>query len=377
MGSKIAMLNAGLSEAIDSTLKVGPARFVDLFSGSGAVARWVAVNYALPVEAVDTQEYAKVLSGAIIERNEKASASVLNDWIMASHDMYLSRSSDFELNNDGQFSSAAVYAERDKARFIDTPGFVARQYGGHYYSLKQGIAFDCLLECLPPSAAERSVALAAVIESASSCAASPGHTAQPFQPSTNLVKHIESAWKRDPFAFVARKADSFAARYALSSGGRAWRADALGYVRDMLPENSVVFCDPPYSEVQYSRFYHVLEGIAVGGWQDVHGAGRAPSGEHRFSSAFSSRKDSSAAFSDLFQALAAKSATVILTFPNHDCSNGQSSEALRLLAHPWYEVAITSVEVTHSSLGASEISGGGRVPRKNVKESVMVLSPIR
>lgn len=379
MGSKISMLNAGLSNIIAESLDLKPRRFVDLFSGSGAVARWVAQNHSVPVDSVDSQLYAKVLGAAIIERDEKASASVLNDWIMSSQDLYLKRSRGMPPLPDEVLDRDAVYRQRAEVEVIDLPGFIARDYGGHYFSINQGIAFDCLLENLPDSRPERLVALAAVIESASSCAASPGHTAQPFQPTTNLVKHIDDAWRRDPFVFVARKADAFARRYALTSGGKAFQRDALVFAKDEVAARSVVFCDPPYSEVQYSRFYHVLEGIARGGWDEVYGAGRAPLGVDRFSSSFSSRRGSTAAFGELFRSLAEKSATVILTFPNHECSNGQSAESLVSLAQEWFSVSSTAVEVSHSSLGASPASRGkrgNRVPRRDVKESVLLLSPL-
>lgn len=374
------MLDSGLSGIISDSLISEPVKFVDLFSGSGAVARWVAENHLVPVECVDSQLYAKVLGAAIIERSEKAAASVLNDWIMSSQDLYHKRISDLQRLPNHALDSDTVYRQRAEAGSIDLPGFIARDYGGHYFSIDQGIAFDSLLETLPEGKSERLVALAALIESASSCAASPGHTAQPFQPTTNLLKHIDDAWHRDPFVYVARKADSFARRYALAGGGKAFKQDALLYAKDNVVPGSVVFCDPPYSEVQYSRFYHVLEGIARGGWGEVHGAGRAPLGVDRFSSSFSSRRGSTAAFSELFHSLAENSATVIMTFPDHECSNGQSSKSLMSLAEEWFRVSSTEVEVSHSSLGASPTSRGNRgnrVPRRDVKESVLFFSPLQ
>ncbi|MDM7990710.1 DNA adenine methylase [Arthrobacter sp. zg-Y877] len=376
MGSKTSMLQAGLSGIISENLGLRPPRFVDLFAGSGAVARWVAENHDVPVDAVDTQLYGKLLSGVIIERHEKASASILNDWIVASRDLHSKRSSGLRPTDDRTLNSDAVYLEREEAEQIRFPGFVARQYGGHYYSINQGIALDCLLECLPSDGPERLVALAAVIETASSCAASPGHTAQPFQPTGNLLRHIGDAWRRDPFIFVSRKSDMFARRFALARGGKAFQQDALLHAQNNIEDGSVVFCDPPYSEVQYSRFYHVLEGIARGGWDRVYGAGRAPQGAERFSSRFSSRKDSTSAFTELFRLLAARSTTVLMTFPNHACSNGQSAESLIALAEGWFKVSSTAVDVIHSSLGASQVSGGNRVPRRGVEESVIVLKPL-
>jgi adenine-specific DNA-methyltransferase len=46
-----------------------------------------------------------------------------------------------------------------------------------------------------------------------------------------------------------------------------------------LQESDLVFIDPPYSGVQYSRFYHVLETIADGGRGPVTEVGRYPTPE--------------------------------------------------------------------------------------------------
>lgn len=376
MGSKVAMLDLGLSDIISNTISLGASRFIDLFSGSGSVARWVAENHAIPVDSVDSQLYAKALSGAIIERSEEADLNILMDWISSSRSLHDRRRKGLTTLPDVALDSTAVYRQRSEAEQIEHSGFIARDYGGHYFSLDQALALDCLMENLPETGPERSVALASVIEAASMCAASPGHTAQPFQPTGNLIKHIDSAWRRDPFSFASRQAISLASRFSLASGGNAFQRDALIFARNNISERSVVFCDPPYSDVQYSRFYHVLEGIARGGWSDVHGAGRAPIGSVRFSSTFSSRKMSTDAFTELFSNLAQNSATVILTFPNQECSNGQSAESLSNIASQWFEVASTPVDVTHSSLGSPVVSAGNRMPRKTVEESVMVFSPL-
>ena len=375
MGSKISMMNVGLSEIISQTIDASVTRFVDLFSGSGAVARQVAESCAVPVDAVDSQLYAKVLSGAVTMRTAKADLSVINDWVTASRELHRRRTEHLISIIDDKFNGDIVHQQRLQALQIESAGFITRHYGGHYFSLDQAIALDCLYVNLPKSKAERSVALAAILESASMCSASPGHTAQPFQPTSNLIKHIGLAWRRDPFVFAERQALSLSGRYAAAPGGTASQQDSLHFVKNDIAEGSVVFCDPPYSEVQYSRFYHVLEGIARGGWSEVSGAGRAPSWSARFSSTFSSRRGSTDAFTELFSSLAQKSATVILTFPDHMCSNGQSADSLSDLAKNWFEISSTQVDVSHSSLGSPRSSKGNRVPRRDVKESVMVFTP--
>ncbi|WP_442977826.1 DNA adenine methylase [Salinibacterium sp. CAN_S4] len=66
--------------------------------------------------------------------------------------------------------------------------------------------------------------------------------------------------------------------------GRTIVGDGVKSATKKLAGGDSIFCDPPYSDAQYSRFYHVLEGIARGGWDQVLGAGRAPIGSDRPSS---------------------------------------------------------------------------------------------
>lgn len=370
------MLKVGLADQIAAAIDSSDRVFVDLFAGAGSVAHWVAENHKLVTQSVDTQLYSAILCSAIIERTQPADCTVLEEWLAASRKMYEDFTSYLPTHAESSFMADEVHRHRRLALDLPALGPIARHYGGHYYSLKQAVALDCLGQNLPMSGAERSIAQASIIEAASMCAASPGHTAQPFQPTSNLLGHIEVAWGRDPFVYASRHALSLASRHALAPRGRSFQSDALDFIKTDLTDKSVVFCDPPYSEVQYSRFYHVLEGVARGGWPSVSGAGRAPDIDMRFASSFSAKGGSRTAFENLFSSLAMKSATVVLTFPNHSCSNGQSASTLAAMASRWFSVSESLLEVNHSSLGAS---GGGtstRRPRRSVQEAVLTLRPL-
>ena len=67
MGSKATLLGGDLGEILLREATTAD-RFVDLFAGSGAVAHFAAQRTDLPVMSVDLQEYARVLTAAIIER---------------------------------------------------------------------------------------------------------------------------------------------------------------------------------------------------------------------------------------------------------------------------------------------------------------------
>ena len=75
MGSKRWQLQNGLGTQLRRVAKPGD-RFVDLFSGSGAVSWFAAESLGLAVSAVDLQEYAVLTTAAVIERTKPANASL-------------------------------------------------------------------------------------------------------------------------------------------------------------------------------------------------------------------------------------------------------------------------------------------------------------
>jgi adenine-specific DNA-methyltransferase len=67
MGSKRAMLRNGLGALLEQEVPTA-TRFVDLFTGSAAVASHVAQNFDVPVLAADLQTYSVALANAVIRR---------------------------------------------------------------------------------------------------------------------------------------------------------------------------------------------------------------------------------------------------------------------------------------------------------------------
>ena len=63
---------------------------------------------------------------------------------------------------------------------------------------------------LPEQEGLRNVALAALIQAASRCAASPGHTAQPFKPNETAGRFLIEAWQRDLPEIVRKRVDDIA-----------------------------------------------------------------------------------------------------------------------------------------------------------------------
>lgn len=362
MGSKRALLANGLGDAIAREVR-GGGRFHDLFAGSGAVARHVACTYAMKVVATDLQLYSAYLSGAVLNRTSKFNCTrAWSAWLdratrrLPKHPTYSS------------LTAKDVYRLR---RWCgnQTDRDIVRAYGGYYYSPRQAVWLDALRRSAPRTSPNREVAIAALLEAASRCAASPGHTAQPFRPTQRAIRHIEEAWRRDLPALARDAFFAFADQHALRKG-RAYVGDANEVARG-LRAGDVAFVDPPYSGVHYSRFYHVLETVAHGACGEVTGAGRYPSAKLRPRSSYSIKSTSHEALSALFQAISSAGAKAIVTFPEHQCSNGLSGGDVLELAERHFRLKKSAIASRLSTLGG----GSGRAARLDARELVLTLTP--
>jgi adenine-specific DNA methylase len=153
--------------------------------------------------------------------------------------------------------------------------------------------------------------------------------------------------------------------------GEAHVSDALDAAAHLLSTDLVVV-DPPYSSVQYSRFYHVLETMVRGQISTVSGIGRYPPLHERPQSDFSKKSSSHQALSDLIEALSASGATVILTFPDEQCSNGLSGDAVREIVGAYYDAQETTIAQSFSTLGGNNRR---RDSRKASNELIILMRP--
>lgn len=369
MGSKRSMLRNGLGALITREL-ADATRFVDLFTGSAAVAWFAATRHVVEVRAFDLQSYGVELANAIIGRTTPLNGmSIWQVWERAAQERRLAiRPPTYKT-----LTREIVEDLRSWCSMQDSSWTVTRAYGGYYFSPEQAGWFDALRCTLPENKRERAVALAALIQAASECAAAPGHTAQPFQPTKGAKPFLKDAWERDVPSHVKNALISTSASCARKVG-RAEIKDANKVAR-RLREGDLVFVDPPYSGVHYSRFYHVLETIAHGTCGPVYGTGRYPHTKLRPTSDYSILSKSADALDDLLKTLATKKTRVILTFPNHKCSNGLSGHKVRKLANKYFKVLEKSVSSRFSTLGGTGSADGGRAARRNARELILVLRP--
>jgi adenine-specific DNA-methyltransferase len=365
MGSKRTMLGNGLGRLLLEESQRA-SRFIDLFSGTAAVAQFVAERQPRPVVAVDLQQYSFHLGAAVLHRTRPIKPQPLvESWLQKSiNGVDPSRCSSLPETPDD------VLKARRRSASAPPSAVITRAYGGYYFSPSQAETIDALLTGLPSRGSSRDLCLAALIEAAASCAAAPGHTAQPFAATASALPHIRTAWGRDPADLARRALLALGVRHALVKG-QCKVADAVSVVTKLGP-GDLVFLDPPYSAVQYSRFYHVLETIARGSADSVTGVGRYPPPADRPTSEFSKVSTASPALLNLIRAIAARGSTMILTFPQYRASNGVSGEELVEMVKPECWTDITAVPSRLSTLGGNN---GTRAARWRSNELIVTLRP--
>ncbi len=369
MGSKRYLLSNGLGELIRAELP-GSNRVVDPFCGAGSIVYFVAQNSDKQIIAGDLQKYAVVLANAVIGRNQKVSTEALEEKWLNIAERKVQKSALFSkaVKLETRHSKNVVSWVKNSRRLCkikSTIGPVWAAYGGYYFSPKQALMLDYLINNLPKHSESRNLCLAAAIIAASRCAASPGHTAQPFQPTKTASKFIKVAWEMDVIKLCKNALKEIAPLHAKIKG-KAIVSTAKRLVSN-LEKGDLVLIDPPYSGVQYSRFYHVLETIARGRCGPVSGAGRYPSLSERPQSAFSNASQSLKALEELMLGLAKKETTVIFTFPKGECSNGLSGNTIIETAKKWFEIDKASRIHEHNVVIGkfSTLGGNNKLKLKN------------
>ena len=372
MGSKRWMLDNGLGEIIDSRISQYD-RFVDLFCGSSSVSWYVASTHKTPVLANDLQEFCRILASSVLCRTGCLGTSWITSWINRANDITSIHPLYYRANSIQQnCEDLNIYKLTTEARNIclsaKTP--ITLAYGGYYFSPLQSIYLDSLRIALPVRNPYKVVALASLIQAASVCAASPGHTAQPFRPTPTAEPHLRKAWSQKVFERVRYFAEKLS-KIETKTSGFALKGDANTIAKD-LNSSDLVFIDPPYSALHYSRFYHVLETLANGQMVSVSGAGRYPPHEFRPRSSYSLQNSSRNSLEQLLETLGQRNTGIIITFPAGKASNGLSGEKVLKIANEWFSIKHKIIKGRFSTLGGNTQN---RSARMQSEELIISLYP--
>jgi adenine-specific DNA-methyltransferase len=377
MGTKRQLATA-VSDVISGAQ---PGALFDVFSGMCSVGQQIAPSRQ--VWTNDVQKYAAEVGAALFTSAEASveSAFASSALLPRFEEKYLKLARRFkkslllevdlaQTNTFSHFASAhsrlenALLADRPKRESRSHNLFVTT-YSGTYFGVRQSIEIDAIhfaiteaSEASIISADQKRWLLVALGKAILKLSNSTGHFAQFLKPKetsfkTFLRQRSRCVWS-DWLAELSQMG---------SIGTREWRAKNKAFNNDSLElltrikrlkaHPGVIYADPPYTDDQYSRYYHVLETLLLYDYPKVTGAGLYRAG--RFTTPFSKKSAAPAALEQLIKATAELGADLVLSYPTNGLVHEAGCSPRTLLKKYFSRVEIGhSQKHLHSTFGASK-----------------------
>lgn len=261
--------------------------------------------------------------------------------------------------------SLAIAGHLPAPAFGSPSRLFTERYGATYFSVAQAIEIDSIrhaadvaLRSQQLSVDEHRWILIATAIGMNRCTTSTGHFAQPLSPKAANITRFSKQRGRSVFLAALQALDTLrpvgSGRWR--KGNRTFRggaADLLKRLSDDKSKPSVVYADPPYTDDQYSRYYHLYETLTLYDYPDC--AGRGQYRGDRVASDFCLPKKVSGAFEELIGNASALGSDLILSYPEHGVLS-DSKTVLTEMFRRHYGKSPTIVDLvhTHSSMGASK-----------------------
>ena len=416
LGSKLRLLDP-IRRAVAAVAPVGQP-VCDLFAGSGIVSLALASDW--DVTSVDIQEYSRVLCNGLVNpptnaRNEgsglcdRAYTGLLRSQLryalcgLLAQERHcvadaadgavdglcdlLEHGSLLTLNGRGDMprrlrsevrAALGKLNEQGLARGPET--VVTRYFGGRYFSWEQAIDFDALLAQIHfVDQPYRDFHLAAALVVASDAVNTVGkHFAQPIKlrdangfPKRHLVKQTLRDRALNIFDSYRACCESLATLRRNRGRHRAVRSDYLDFLESDTTPFAALYADPPYTRDHYSRYYHVLETMALRDEPEVattkirsNGIPRLSRGVYRLQrhqSPFCIPTKAPNAFEHLFAIVAKRRIPLVISYSPYQASTRNRprlltiDQLLGIAKRHFNEVEIVPVDgMSHNKLNITE-----------------------
>jgi adenine-specific DNA-methyltransferase len=362
MGSKREILD-DIGLAIE-TLGVTSEWFCDLFAGTSIVS--CALKNQFNIQSNDIQEYSSIFAHTYFLNLDKAIKKTVIEEI---HEKVLVLVNEFcikypELNFDyatiEQFDDLRAL-EVAQQKLIDQEfeiGFslFTRYYSGTYWSFNQCIWIDSIRAVAEEykGEAEYYAILSALIFAMSYTTQSTGHFAQYRDVTESNMHDILLYRNKDIWSLFSRKFEELINTLNVSSK-KEYKITTLDYTDCLriIEENTIVYADPPYSAVHYSRFYHAIETLVKYDHPIIKYKGRYRDDRHQ--SPFDKKTEVSSAFKLLFENVKLKSSHLILSYSDNGMiSQKEILQIGKSIFGKDYDCNLKTKEYIHSKMGRSD-----------------------
>ncbi len=226
-----------------------------------------------------------------------------------------------------------------------------------YFSLEQAISIDSLKYAIDNIGKEHknlaSVLNVALIHSYSYNSAGTGHFAQFRDLSTiSSVKDVFLYRTRSVLDYFFRKVEEIIQSSKVNKYYKDSKSFALDY-RDLIKNKNImsnvglIYADPPYSFVHYSRFYHAIEDLCRYDYPVVEHKGRYRTDRHQ--SPFCIKTQAPEAFRDLFVGAFRYHIPVLISYSNTGMI--KLSQVINIAKETGYKTELVEIAHKHSTMG--------------------------
>lgn len=363
MGSKRSILEFVI-DAISDTYKEG--KLCDLFGGTSIIAG--ALGKLVPIHSNDIQEYSAILAKTYLSNYEWNNYSLsLLDEIVGKASNYVEdvkkKYPEFIFSYlDNKTIKEFVKFEKQQQELIGfdfeniSHHLFIKYYSGTYWSYQQCLWIDAFRKVADEylNTPIYYVILSSLMFAMSYNSQSTGHYAQ-FRDATSLSSKTDILIYRQKevlpyFIKKFKQLHGYLGKNTLNH-----TVTSLDYIKclDQIELNSLVYADPPYAFVHYSRFYHALETLVKYDYPKVNHKGRYRNDRHQ--SPFCKRTEVKLAFAKMFSKIENKHANLILSYSNTGMIslNEILDIALNNLGDK-YAVNTREVAYKHSTMGRKD-----------------------
>lgn len=362
MGSKREIIDF-VKESVNA-LDVQSIWLCDLFSGTGVVGGSFKNQYK--VHANDIQAYSSVLAHTYlgdfkrlknlnrIDKIEKQTLLFVKQFYSQHRDLNFKYESLQSLSDFAKIEKS----QQDLIEKDFQIGFhlFTKFYSGTYWSFDQCVWIDSIRAVAEQykGKPEYYVILSSLTFAMSYTSQSTGHYAQ-----------YRDAYKESSMLdiMVYRKKELwplFEKKYielvnSLAESPNDYKVTNLDYVDCLriIEEGSIVYADPPYQSVHYSRFYHVLETLVKYDYPKVLYKGRYRDDRHQ--SPFCKKSTVDQAFKNLFEGVKFRKSHLVLSYSD---TGMISLENIKNLGSEVfgreYKTTVLEKEHKHSNMGRSD-----------------------
>ena len=364
LGSKLRLLDFIEGNVLNVT-KEGEG-VCDLFAGSGCVSYKLSNKFC--VTSCDIQAYSRVITNALMkdfhvtnldidvflseiakegslyesflplitmeeEAIEHKNLEVLTDILEhGSVEVYSIEHNVSHITEQLQ----SVWDNLKSNDLLDVRSLISRYYGGVYFSYRQAVWIDMILEVINEHVAQdkRDLYLAALLSTASDIVDTVGkHFAQPIKARDskgNIKKTVYNKAVKDKTIGVLDLYKEWFFRYLTLPRSEhdycAMQGDYLECLRRLPNTVRTVYADPPYTRDHYSRFYHVLETITLRdspelSTTNIHGETHISNGiyrKDRHQSPFCIKSKAPEAFRSMFEIISKGERNLLLSYSPYD-----------------------------------------------------------